>query len=168
MAADLVIAIGTFPTPIGPLAVATSPDGVIATSAGNADELATDLTTRLGAGVTARGRLTEVRRDLRSYLAGRGRELTMPVDLRLVGTPFALAVLTTTTQIPYGELWTYGDVAGKAGRPRAARAAGSVLRTCPIELWVPCHRVVPAGPGLGTYGGEDDRRGFLLRHEGAI
>jgi methylated-DNA-[protein]-cysteine S-methyltransferase len=65
-------------------------------------------------------------------------------------------------------MWTYGDVAAAAGRPGAARAAGSTLASCPIELFVPCHRVVPAGPGLGSYGGADGRRAMLLRHEGAI
>jgi methylated-DNA-[protein]-cysteine S-methyltransferase len=91
-----------------------------------------------------------------------------PADLRLVGTPFARAVLEITQTIPYGEMWTYGDVAAHAGRPGAARAAGSSLARSPIELFVPCHRVVPAGPGLGTYGGSEDRRATLLRFEGAI
>ena len=66
------------------------------------------------------------------------------------------------------ELWTYGDVAARAGRPGAARAAGSALARSPIELFVPCHRVVPAGSGLGSYGGSEDRRATLLRFEGAI
>jgi methylated-DNA-[protein]-cysteine S-methyltransferase len=107
-------------------------------------------------------------RDLEAYFAGRPRPATTPVDLRLVGTPFARAVLDVTRTIPYAELWTYGDVAAAAGRPGAARAAGSALARCPIEIFVPCHRVVPAGSGLGTYGGADDRRATLLRFEGAI
>jgi methylated-DNA-[protein]-cysteine S-methyltransferase len=77
-------------------------------------------------------------------------------------------VLEVTGAIPYGELRTYGDVASAAGHPGAARAAGSALAHCPIEIFVPCHRVVPAGPGLGSYGGADDRRTILLRIEGAI
>ncbi|MGH2679881.1 MAG: MGMT family protein, partial [Actinomycetota bacterium] len=48
------------------------------------------------------------------------------------------------------------------------RAAGSALARCPIELFVPCHRVVRAGPSLGSYGGYDERRLFLLRLEGAL
>jgi len=42
------------------------------------------------------------------------------------------------------------------------------MRVCPIELWIPCHRIVPAGPGFGTYGNHPERREFLLRLEGAI
>ena len=83
-------------------------------------------------------------------------------------TPFGRAVLERTCEVPYGELATYGDIAAAAGRPGAARAAGSALRRSPIELFVPCHRVVPAGPGYGRYGGHEDRRATLLRLEGAI
>ena len=74
-------------------------------------------------------------------------------------------MLETVRTIPYGELWTYGDVAAAAGTRRAGRAAGSALARCPIELFVPCHRVVRAGPSLGSYGRHDDRRRFLLRLE---
>ncbi|HEX5936931.1 MAG TPA: MGMT family protein, partial [Actinomycetota bacterium] len=42
------------------------------------------------------------------------------------------------------------------------------LARCPIELFVPCHRVVRAGPSLGSYGRHDDRRRFLLLLEGAL
>jgi len=85
-----------------------------------------------------------------------------------VPTPFARSVLEVTRTIPYGEMWTYGDVAAMAGRRGAARAAGSALARCPIEIIVPCHRVVPSGAGFGRYGGEEDRRLRLLRLEGAI
>ena len=61
-------------------------------------------------------------------------------------------MLEVVATIPFGELWTYGDVAGMAGSPRAARAAGSALAACPIELFVPCHRVVHAGGTIGGYG----------------
>jgi methylated-DNA-[protein]-cysteine S-methyltransferase len=107
-------------------------------------------------------------RDLEAYFGGRRAPMRTPADLLLVGTPFARTVLEITQTIPYGEMWTYGDVAGKAGRPGAARAAGSALARSPIELFVPCHRVVPSGPGLGSYGGSEDRRATLLRFERVI
>ena len=49
-------------------------------------------------------------RDLEAYFGGRRAPMRTPADLRLVGTPFARAVLEVTRTIPYGELWTYGDV----------------------------------------------------------
>jgi methylated-DNA-[protein]-cysteine S-methyltransferase len=115
----------------------------------------------------AGGRVAAAGRELERYFAGRLRRFRTPVDLRLGGSSFGRTVLEVVHSIPYGELWTYGDVAGLAGRPGAARAAGTWLRRSPIELFVPCHRVVPSGPGLGTYG-DDGRRATLLRLERAI
>ena len=53
-------------------------------------------------------------------------------------------------------------------RVRAGRAAGNALSHCPIELFVPCHRVVLAGGTIGGYGRHEDRKRWLLRHESAI
>ena len=63
---------------------------------------------------------------------------------------------------------TYGDVAGRAGSPRAARAAGNALHDNPVPIVVPCHRVVPSSGGIGKYGGNEWRKAYLLRLEGAL
>ncbi|HEY5905361.1 MAG TPA: methylated-DNA--[protein]-cysteine S-methyltransferase, partial [Actinomycetota bacterium] len=102
------------------------------------------------------------------YFAGRIKVLSVRPDLSLVGEGFGRRVLEVVATIPFGELWTYGDVAGMAGSPRAARAAGSALAGCPIELFVPCHRVVHAGGTIGGYGRHEDRKRWLLRHEGSL
>ncbi|MEX0983720.1 MAG: methylated-DNA--[protein]-cysteine S-methyltransferase [Actinomycetota bacterium] len=162
MAADLSLRTATFATPLGALTVVMSRDGVVATAGGDPRDLLASFP-----GVQAAD-LPGVGRELDAYFAGRLRRFRTPVDLASIPTPFARAVLEVTRGIPYGEMWTYGDVAGMAGRPGAARAAGSALARCPIELFVPCHRVVPAGAGLGHYGGETDRRLRLLRLERAI
>jgi methylated-DNA-[protein]-cysteine S-methyltransferase len=167
MAADLRLRHTTVPTPLGPLTIVVSPDGVVATSGGDPRELVDERAGRLG-GVWGGGALRAAPRDLEAYFGGRRAPMRTPADLLLVGTPFARTVLEITQTIPYGEMWTYGDVAGKAGRPGAARAAGSALARSPIELFVPCHRVVPSGPGLGSYGGSEDRRATLLRFERVI
>lgn len=167
MAADLTLRHATVATPFGPFTIAVSADGVVATTTGDPLELVDELARRLA--VTSRAAaLRAAARDLDGYFGGRLRTIRTPVDLRLVGTAFAREVLEITRTIPFGEMWTYGDVAAAADRPGAARAAGSALAHCPIEIFVPCHRVVPAGPGLGSYGGNDDRRATLLRLEGAI
>ncbi len=163
MAADLTLHVATFPSPLGRFTVVTSPDGVVATTTGDPQELAGSM----GVGLRARP-MPSVGRELASYFAGRLRRFRAPVDLSLAGTPFSRDVLRAVMEVPYGELRTYGDVASAAGRPGAARAAGSALARCPIELFVPCHRIVPSGPGLGRYGDAEDRRAFLLRLEGAI
>ncbi len=167
MAADLRLRHATVPTPFGPFTIVASDDGIVATTTGDPRELVDELARRLG--VTSReAALRAATRDLERYFAGDRGPFRAPVDLRLARTPFGRAVLEVTRTIPYGELWTYGDVAAAAGRRGAARAAGSTLAHCPMELFIPCHRVVPAGPGLGSYGGADDRRATLLRLEGAI
>ena len=77
-------------------------------------------------------------------------------------------VLEATAAIPFGSVSTYGDVAKRAGSPRAARAAGNALHDNPIPIVVPCHRVVPSGGGVGKYGGQEWRKEFLLDLEGAL
>jgi O-6-methylguanine DNA methyltransferase len=69
--------------------------------------------------------------------------------------------------IPFGRVATYGDVAWLAGRPRAARAVGAVMRGC-ADPSVPCHRVVAAGGRLGGYGGAELLKRELLASEGVI
>jgi methylated-DNA-[protein]-cysteine S-methyltransferase len=59
-------------------------------------------------------------------------------------------------------------VAGRAGSPRAVRAAGNALGANPIPIVVPCHRVVRTGGKLGGYTGGVERKEFLLRLEGAL
>jgi O-6-methylguanine DNA methyltransferase len=80
-------------------------------------------------------------------------------------TSFANRVLSAVRRIPAGRVATYGDVAIRAGRPRAARAVGNIMRTCKRRD-VPCHRVVAAGGRLGGYGGWDGLKRSLLSAEG--
>ena len=81
--------------------------------------------------------------------------------------PFAARVLTVVRRIPPGRVATYGDVARLAGRPRAARAVGNVMRTC-HRRDVPCHRVIAAGGRLGGYGGSEVLKRGLLVAEGIV
>src|ERR1700681_4935469 len=79
--------------------------------------------------------------------------------------PFSRRVLSTVRRIPPGRVTTYGDIARLAGRPRAARAVGNIMRTC-RRPDVPCHRVVAAGGRLGGYGGSEALKRSLLVAEG--
>ncbi len=66
-------------------------------------------------------------------------------------TEFGLLVLNHCRQIPPGATLTYGELAARAGRPRAARAVGRCMASNRIPLIVPCHRVVGADGGLRGY-----------------
>ena len=78
---------------------------------------------------------------------------------------FADRVLSVVRQIPPGRVATYGDVAALAGRPRAARAVGNIMRDC-RQAGVPCHRVIAAGGLLGGFGGSPWLKRNLLHAEG--
>ena len=82
-------------------------------------------------------------------------------------TPFESRVLNAVRRIPPGRVATYGDVAALAGKPRAARAVGNILRSC-RRPDVPCHRVIAAGGQLGGYGGSEGLKRSLLAAEGVI
>ncbi len=86
---------------------------------------------------------------------------------------FQRALLAAARTVPWGEVVTYGGLAALAGRPRAARAAGSFCAECRLSLVVPCHRIVAAGRGepfeLGGYGPSGLRlKRRLLALEGTI
>jgi len=66
-------------------------------------------------------------------------------------TPFARKVYKVVLKIPLGEVRTYKWVAARAGRPRAYRAVGLVLKNNPYPLIIPCHRVIESSGKLGGY-----------------
>ncbi|HEY3884011.1 MAG TPA: MGMT family protein [Vicinamibacterales bacterium] len=76
-------------------------------------------------------------------------------------------VIAAVRRIPPGCVATYGDVAAAAGRARAARAVGNIMRSCKAG-GVPCHRVVAAGGRLAGYGGNHQLKRALLRAEGLL
>src|SRR3984893_19162720 len=80
---------------------------------------------------------------------------------------FSRRVLSVVRRIPPGRVATYGDVAALAGRPRAARAVGNVMRGCGRPD-VPCHRVIAAGGRVGGYGGRGGVKGTLLVAGGIV
>ncbi|MEJ5358405.1 MAG: methylated-DNA--[protein]-cysteine S-methyltransferase [Desulfobacterales bacterium] len=92
---------------------------------------------------------------------GGGPEI--PVAVR--GTPFQVAVWKALLSVPPGAVSTYAALARAAGRPRAARAAGSAVGANPVSFLIPCHRIVPQGGGFGNYGGGVLRKRALLAWE---
>jgi methylated-DNA-protein-cysteine methyltransferase-like protein len=75
-------------------------------------------------------------------------------------TPFERKVLTVVSRIPPGRVATYGDVARLAGKPRAARAVGNILREAE-RPGLPYHRVVAANGKLGGYSSLSLKRSLL-------
>jgi methylated-DNA-[protein]-cysteine S-methyltransferase len=102
-------------------------------------------------------------RQLEAYFTGTGRAFDVP--LRLDGTPFQRQVWSALTEIPYGETWSYAQLARRIGNPKACRAVGLANGSNPISIIVPCHRVIGADGSLTGYGGGLERKRWLLAHE---
>jgi O-6-methylguanine DNA methyltransferase len=110
-------------------------------------------------------RLAEVCRQLDEYFAGARRHFDLPLDLR--GPEFHRRCWQALLRIPYGETWSYAQLAAEVGSPRASRAVGQANHHNPVAIIVPCHRVIASGGGLGGYGGGLEAKQFLLNLEGA-
>jgi methylated-DNA-[protein]-cysteine S-methyltransferase len=117
--------------------------------------------------VEAPSRFERARRELEEYFGGRRRRFDLALDWSLIGS-FATKVLRVTSEIPYGNVLSYGEVAADAGSPRGSRAAGNALGANPIPIVIPCHRVLRSGGVLGGYGGGPERKRWLLELEGAL
>ncbi|MGO9320491.1 MAG: methylated-DNA--[protein]-cysteine S-methyltransferase [Solirubrobacteraceae bacterium] len=117
--------------------------------------------------VEAPAPLEPMRRELDEYFSGRRRSFELPLDWTLIG-PFGRRVLRVASEIPYGGVLSYAEVAADAGSPRGSRAAGNALGSNPIPIVIPCHRVLRTGGALGGYGGGLERKQWLLELEGAL
>lgn len=98
--------------------------------------------------------------QLTDYFAGGRRSFDLP--LAATGTDFQRQVWDVLATIPYGQTWSYGQLAAALGRPSAARAVGMANGRNPISIIVPCHRVVGSTGAITGYGGGVERKQALL------
>jgi methylated-DNA-[protein]-cysteine S-methyltransferase len=169
-AARLVdVAFDVVETPIGALLVAATDRGVCRIGFDPEPEREVEILAR-GFGVRvlrAPSAVARARRELAEYFERKRRRFDLPTDLR-VHAPFRRQVLAELARVPYGATTTYGDLARRAGHPRAARAVGMVMNQNPVPIVLPCHRVVGVDGRLVGYGGGLERKEALLRLEGAL
>jgi methylated-DNA-[protein]-cysteine S-methyltransferase len=155
-------------SPIGDLFVAASDRGLATISfdpdpKGKLEQLARIAGTRV---LRSSRSVDPARRELDEYFQGRRKSFDLTVDLRAL-PPFTVTVLEQLARVPYGETTTYGDLARRVGRPRAARAVGTVMNRNRIPIVLPCHRVVGSTGDLTGYAGGLDVKQTLLELEGA-
>jgi len=158
-------------SPFGPLLAAATRRGLVrlAFPEEDGDEVLHRLAQRLSPRIVEAGpSLDPIRRELDEYFEGSRRQFEIDVDRTLIGGPFGRRVLTVTSEIPYGGVSSYAEVAADAGSPRGSRAAGNALGSNPIPIVIPCHRVLRSGGALGGYGGGLNRKRWLLDLEGAL
>jgi methylated-DNA-[protein]-cysteine S-methyltransferase len=156
-------------TPIGRLLVVQGPKGLvrIAFEGEPEDHVLAQVASALGPNVIGSDRELSTQRDaLSEYLEGDATTLELPVDLRLARAPFRRAVLERLRQVPRGETVSYGELAARAGNPKASRAVGTACALNPVPIVVPCHRVLPSTGKLGNYAGGPERKRTLLALDG--
>ena len=104
---------------------------------------------------------------LSSYFSGEGRAVMPELD-PASGTPFQTRVWQALKAIPKGQTATYGQIAGLIASPSASRAVGAAIGRNPISILIPCHRIIGSTGMLTGYAGGEDRKRWLLEHEGAL
>jgi AraC family transcriptional regulator of adaptative response/methylated-DNA-[protein]-cysteine methyltransferase len=87
------------------------------------------------------------------------------IKLHLKGTEFQLKVWETLIKIPVGRVSSYGGVARKMNRPKAARAVGSAVADNPVAYLIPCHRVIQSTGQIGEYHWGGNRKTAMIGWE---
>ena len=166
----LDVAYRTFDSPVGPLLLAATEQGLVRVAfAGEGHDavlqaLADKISPRV---LHAPARLDAATRELAEYFAGQRRRFDLPLDWRL-SAGFRRTVLSHLPEIGYGHTASYAAAAALAGRPKAIRAAATACATNPLPVVVPCHRVVLSDGRIGNYrGGPAAKRTLLTLEEAA-
>jgi len=165
----LDVAYRTVDTPIGPLLLAATEQGLLRVAFERQDHaavlagLADTVSPRI---LAAPARLDAVARQLDEYFTGDRRAFDLALDFRLT-KGFRRAVLAHLMDIPYAATESYTQVATAAGSPKAVRAVGTACATNPLPVVVPCHRVIRADGSLSGYAGGPDAKRTLLTLEAA-
>lgn len=165
-----VISYAIASSPYGRLLVASTQRGICAVYLGDNDaflekELGNDFPAaaiaRDDAALKARVASVLQRLDGRKPTQINAKDL--PLDLR--ATTFQWRVWQALTEIPAGQTRSYGEIAARIGKPKAARAVGRACATNPVSIIVPCHRAVGSGGALTGYRWGVARKKKLLAEE---
>lgn len=162
------IHVSRFPSPVGPLSLATVDNQLVHLDFDDNEERMHTLQNR-------RFRQAEwcekpgsapmpVIEWLKAYFDGKIGALPWK-HIRLTGTEFQQQVWQGLTNIPAGEHRSYSALADTLGNPKAVRAVARANALNPIAILIPCHRVIGANGTLTGYAGGLERKAWLLEHE---
>ncbi|MFI8686512.1 methylated-DNA--[protein]-cysteine S-methyltransferase [Rossellomorea sp. NPDC077527] len=108
--------------------------------------------------------LMKAKEQLDEFFNGERREFDLP--LKLDGTAFQIEVWNALLEIPYGQTWSYQDLAHAIQRPKAVRAVGQANKANRFPVIIPCHRVIGKNKTLTGYAGKQvDKKETLLSLE---
>lgn len=163
-----VILINRLTTPLGPMFVAATEQGVCLLEFTDRKSLETELKdlqrllkTRIVTGENEH--IKQAKRELKEYFAGTRKEFE--IALHTPGTEFQNQAWQALHTIPYGTTATYTQQAEKINKTKAVRAVGTANGANRISIVVPCHRVVGANSQLTGYGGGLARKQWLIDFE---
>ena len=104
--------------------------------------------------------------QLAEYFAGTRSAFDLPLAPR--GSDFQMTVWRELARIPFGQTWSYAQLAQRIGNPEAVRAVGAANGRNPLPIVLPCHRVIGSDGTLTGFGGGLPIKEALLRLEGAL
>ncbi|TMU88000.1 methylated-DNA--[protein]-cysteine S-methyltransferase [Bacillus sp. BHET2] len=105
--------------------------------------------------------LMSAQRQIHQFFIGERREFDIP--LKIEGTAFQKEVWNALQGIPYGETWSYQQLAEAIQRPKAVRAVGQANKVNRFPIIIPCHRVIGKNKSLTGYAGKQvDKKETLL------
>ncbi|MFJ5800230.1 methylated-DNA--[protein]-cysteine S-methyltransferase [Streptomyces decoyicus] len=160
-------------TPIGPLLLAATREGLVRVAFHADERTARRELTRLeqffgGAPLASVPHLETATAELTAYFAGELLSFTVPLDWSLSSGFPARVLHALADGVPYGSVVGYQDLADRVGEPGAARAVGAAMGSNPLPVIVPCHRVVASDGGIGGFGGGLETKRLLLALEGVL
>lgn len=168
--ADCIV-VGWAESPVGPLVMGASDEGVCLLEFSDRRMLEAQLETlrrrcRRPLVPGSHPYLRQLQTELGEYFAGTRTRFEVP--LIFPGSPFQEAVWRELLKIPYGETRSYEELARAVGCPGAQRAVGTANGSNRIAIVIPCHRVVNKSGKLGGYGGGLWRKQYLLNLERSV
>lgn len=157
----------TMPSPFGEVTIQACEEGLLGVWFATYTTKPTDLGEYIESGqlteqISDNGKLVLARAlsQLKQYFNGELSSFDLP--LAATGTEFQQKVWHALTTIPYGETWSYQDLANAIDNPKAVRAVGLANGKNPISIIVPCHRVIGKNGKLTGYaGGIECKKGLL-------
>lgn len=114
--------------------------------------------------IAVKSLIPELDEALSAYQAG-DHALLNQITRKAIGTPFATKIWREISKVNPGTTITYAQLAERAGNAAAVRAAGTACGKNPLPVFIPCHRIVPSGGGIGNYAYGSRTKAKLLQHE---
>ncbi|WP_299210664.1 bifunctional transcriptional activator/DNA repair protein Ada [uncultured Dokdonia sp.] len=163
-----IILINRLTTPLGPMFVCATDKGICLLEFVDRRMLETefkDLQKRLNANIISgeNEHIKQLMKEIKEYFDGTRK--TFDVAIETPGTDFQVSVWKSLREIDYGTTTTYQSQAEKINHPKAIRAVASANGSNRISIIVPCHRVIGKNRKITGYGGDIERKKWLIEHE---